>query len=167
MPLLFALGVHDALAEVAAQLLPGEDLCAFLDDVYALCAPHRVRIVYDLLRESLWRHAGIELHSGKTRVWNRAGVQPPNIADLGGEGAWSPQGIKIHGAPVGTDEVIQELTTDRLQEEKELLSAVTRLPDPQCAWQLLTRCCVPRGTCWLRVLPPLQAERYASRRDVV
>ena len=45
MPLLFALGIHDALAEVAGQLEDGEDLCAFLDDVYALCRPERVRTI--------------------------------------------------------------------------------------------------------------------------
>ena len=48
MPLLFALGVHDALHEVAQKLRPGEDICAFLDDVHVLCAPDRVRDVYEM-----------------------------------------------------------------------------------------------------------------------
>ena len=48
--------------------------------------------------------AGIELHNGKTRIWNRAGVEPPNIQDLGGEeGAWAPAGVKILGVPVGSE----------------------------------------------------------------
>ena len=34
MPLLFSMGIKGALEEVAASLLPGEQLCAFLDDVY-------------------------------------------------------------------------------------------------------------------------------------
>ena len=37
MPLLFSIGIQGALEEVAASLLPGEQLCAFLDDVYLLC----------------------------------------------------------------------------------------------------------------------------------
>ena len=37
MPLLFALGIHEALKAAASQLREGEDLCAFLDDVYAVC----------------------------------------------------------------------------------------------------------------------------------
>ena len=41
MPLLFCLAVHDALAEVKEQLQDGEVIFAFLDDVYALCAPER------------------------------------------------------------------------------------------------------------------------------
>ena len=83
MRLLFALGIHEALSQVSAQLQPGEDLCAFLDDVYALCSPERVRPIYNLLAEAFRRHAGIELHAGKTKVWNKAGIEPPNIADLG------------------------------------------------------------------------------------
>ena len=35
-PLLFSLAVHNALQEVQAELLPGDWLFAFLDDVYAL-----------------------------------------------------------------------------------------------------------------------------------
>ncbi len=91
MPLLFALGIHDALADVAAQLEPGEDLAAFLDDVYVLCKPGRVRAIYNMLGHALRRVAGIELHNGKTRVWNRRGIEPPDFSDLGGE--------EEHGTP--------------------------------------------------------------------
>ena len=76
MPLLFAIGIQGALEEVAAALLPGEQLCAFLDDLYVLCDPSRVKVVYDLLATTLHRVAGIRLHQGKTRVWNKAGIPP-------------------------------------------------------------------------------------------
>ena len=36
MPLLFCSSVHNALMAVQEQLLPGEHVFAFLDDVYAL-----------------------------------------------------------------------------------------------------------------------------------
>ena len=39
MPLLFSIGIQGALEEVSD---PGEQLCAFLDDIYALCQPRRV-----------------------------------------------------------------------------------------------------------------------------
>ena len=48
MPLLFCLAIHNALEEVQAQLLPGEHLFAFLDDVYAVSAPERTRDIYDV-----------------------------------------------------------------------------------------------------------------------
>ena len=70
MPL--SIGIQGALEEVAAELLPGEQLSAFLDDVYLLCDPSRLKVLYELLEETLSRVAGIQLHQGKTRVWNRA-----------------------------------------------------------------------------------------------
>ena len=45
MPLLFSIGIQRALEEVAAALLPGEQSCAFLDDVCLLCDPSRVKVV--------------------------------------------------------------------------------------------------------------------------
>ena len=66
MPFLFAIGIQGALEEVSGSLEDGELLCAFLDDVYLLCAPERVRFLFDLLAEALMRHAGIQLHQGKT-----------------------------------------------------------------------------------------------------
>ena len=53
MPALYALGQHRALQVAKAQLLPDELLVAFLDDVYALCAPERVSAVYAALEEVL------------------------------------------------------------------------------------------------------------------
>ena len=68
MPMLFSLGVHDALARVQAQLRDGEYLFAYLDDVYAVTEPERTRPVYDLLAEALSDVAGIRLNEGKTRT---------------------------------------------------------------------------------------------------
>ena len=50
MPLLFSIGIQGALEEVARSLEPGEQLCAFLDDVYLLCQPSRVNIVHGVVR---------------------------------------------------------------------------------------------------------------------
>ena len=69
VPMLFSIGIQGALEEVAAKLEPEEQLCAFLDDIYVLCQPGRVK-----LSRCLSRVADISLHHGKTRVWNRAGI---------------------------------------------------------------------------------------------
>ena len=99
MPLLFSLAIHNALAEVKEQLLDGEFLFAFLDDVYVMAKPDRIRTIYDLLSVKLSTVAGIQLHTGKTCTWNKAGVCPASMAELG-LSVWSHEGIKIPGTPV-------------------------------------------------------------------
>ena len=41
MPLLFSLGIQNALEEVRRSLEDGECLFAFLDDIYVLSSPER------------------------------------------------------------------------------------------------------------------------------
>ena len=76
MPLLFSLGQHAALRAVQRQLLPGELVLAYLDDIYVITTPDRVLAVYNLLQAELWRHARIRVHDGKTQVWNKSGMRP-------------------------------------------------------------------------------------------
>ena len=80
------------------MLLPGEQLRAFLDDVYALCSPDRVKPIYEALAKALHRVAGIRLHQGKTRVWNKAGTKPEDVDTLG-ENVWQPGGVMVLGTP--------------------------------------------------------------------
>ena len=101
-----------ALEEVSGSLVGGELLCAFLDDVYLLCEPERVRFLLDLLAEALTRHAGIQLHQGKTRVWNRNGE------------VWRSDGIKVLGAPLGSSEFVALQMEERLTEERRLREAI-------------------------------------------
>ena len=67
-----------------------------------------------------WRQvvtmAGIRLHEGKTRVWNKAGECPEEIAELGPE-VWSPEGVKILGTPVGSGEFVARVVAERLVED--------------------------------------------------
>ena len=44
--------------------------------------------------------AGIRLQERTTRVWNKAGVCPEEIAELSPQ-VWSPEDVKILGTPVG------------------------------------------------------------------
>ena len=45
MPSLFALGQHAALVAVQSQLIVGEKLMAFLDDIYVVTRPERIGAV--------------------------------------------------------------------------------------------------------------------------
>ena len=164
MPLLFSLAIHDALEEVQAELEDGELLFAFLDDVYVVCLPHRVRTIFDLLGARLSRVAGIRLHDGKTRVWNKAGECPERVAELGSD-VWSPQGVKILGTPVGSGDFVERMATERLAEEQKLWEALAWIPDLQCAWQVLLQCAGPRCHHFLRTVPPSQTGTYAVGED--
>ena len=102
----------------------------------AVCQPDRVRDGYEALRRHLGEVAGIRLHEGKTRVWNRAGICPPRLDDLGPD-VWSPLGVKVLGTPVGTKEFTSRLLAERAGEEQQLLDALPDVKEVQCAWQLV------------------------------
>ena len=82
MPLLFSLGQHAALEAVQRRLQGSEKVFAYLDDVVVVCSPGRVVEVEGILRQELRRHAHIDVHQGKTQVWNRLGVTPRGIEEL-------------------------------------------------------------------------------------
>ena len=107
----------------------------------------------------LFTRVGIQLHTGKTRTWNRAGVLPPRMEELGPDG-WSGSGIKI---PVGDDEFVRRLSEERISKEQPC--AIAWVPDLQCAWQILLQCAGPRCHHNLRTLPPSQSEWYARHHD--
>ena len=67
---LYACGQHRALLHVSENLLDTECLFAFQDDVYVCCGTERPEEV----RTSLERE--MQLHQGKTQLWNRGGVAP-------------------------------------------------------------------------------------------
>ena len=164
MPLLFSIGIQSALEEVSCSLLAGERLCAFLDDLYLLCAPGRARHLYDLLAESLHGNAGIQLHQGKTRVWNRSGTVPENVDSMGEE-VWRTDGIKVLGTPLGNAQFVAEHTRKRLVEEQRLWDAIPSVPDLQCAWQILVQSANPRANHTIRTLPHRLSQEYARGHD--
>ena len=65
MPLLLSLAIHNALQEVQEHLLPEELLFAFLDDVYVVAGPDRIRAIYKVLEAKLSAKAVICLRTGK------------------------------------------------------------------------------------------------------
>ena len=95
-----------------------------------------------MLANRLEAIAGIQLHEGKIRVWNRAGVCPDGVIDFGPE-VWSPSGAKILGTLVGSPKFVSNLIEERLDEERKLWQAISWVPDLQCAWQILIQYAAP------------------------
>ena len=65
MPLLFSLGQHPALVEVQRQLVQGEHLFAYLDDIYVVTELERVRTVLTLVENAFLAWAGMSIHQGE------------------------------------------------------------------------------------------------------
>ena len=86
-------------------------------------------------------------------LWNRTGLQPPNMDDLG-EGVWSLKGIRFLVFPSGQKRSCK-FTKRRLESEQRLWNAIPSITDLQCAWQLLLQCAGPRCNhlCELFLLP--------------
>ena len=164
MPLLFSIGIQGVLEEVVTHLEEGEQLCAFLDDVYLLCGPARVEPLCKVLEETVLRIAGIRLHQGKTRVWNPAGVVPDNIAEVGQE-AWQPDNITVLGTPIGSAQYIASKMEERIVRERMLWEAIPTVPDLQCAGQILLQSANLRANHSMLTLPPILSAEYCHAHD--
>ena len=75
MPMLYALGQHPALCAIQSKLHGGEHLLAFLDDVHAVSSPECTCDIHGVCDDDLWAHSRVQIHAGKTHIWNRAGVE--------------------------------------------------------------------------------------------
>ena len=159
VPALFALGLHQVLVAVQAGLLPSERLFAFLDDSNVVCRPDRVADVHASLQAEFWHHARMQVHQGKTQLWNRDGVTPRGIAArIEDEDAivWRGDPAKILGTPLGHAVFVQDSTSHDV-----LLERIRQSPTSK--W---------RG-CWfsvranynLHVVHPDLAHPFAEQHD--
>ena len=149
MPLLFSLGVHNALAAGKNRMAPSEHLLAFLDDTFILSVPQRARPLFDVMGTTLERPA----------FGTGAGSDPRTST------IWVKKfGVKVLGFPIGSEAFIQAFTDKRLKEERRLWNAIPSVPDLQCAWQLLLQCAGPRCHHVLRTVPPSQSASQARSR---
>ena len=82
MPLLFSLGLHTSLKSISDRLMITEKNFAFLDDIYLVCRPDRVVAVCEIVRQELQRHTNIDIHCGKTKIWNRSGEKLSGVDQL-------------------------------------------------------------------------------------
>ena len=94
------------MRESQAALRPNELLIAYLDDIYIVTRPERAREAYELVTRIVREHCGIEPNLGKTVCWNRSGVEPIGMSQLGDD-VWrggrsdDDSGIRVLGAPIG------------------------------------------------------------------
>ena len=180
MPLLFSLGQHPALVEVQRQLLQGEHLFAFLDDIYIVTEPERVRTVLTLVENALLAWAGISIHQGKTKIWNQAGIQPPGCEMLerlarvvdqhahvwrGPELPTHLQGLKILGTPLGHPDYVRAHMDRAVRDHQTLLDRIPLLQDVQAAWLLLLHCASARANYLVRVVEPASAREFCDIHD--
>ena len=147
--------------------------CLFLlDDLYFVCKPNRVSIIYGIVEKALWEHARIRVHTGKTQVWNKRGVAPNGMDKLGA-GAWrggtnlsfEEQGMKILGTPVGHPQYVRKELLKLAEEQSVLLGRIPTLEDTQSAWLLLLFCASMRANYILRVVPPDLSKEYSELHD--
>ena len=172
-----AAALHPALTAIQQAMAPGDGCLAFLDDVYLLTTPERAVPTFRLARDAILRHAGINLHQGKTRVWNKAGSAPANIHTLQpveqnariwvGDQTLPPaeQGLQVLGAPIGSLAYIEAALARTTAKHAVLFERITAVPDLQCAYLLLTYCANTRATYLLRALPPILTQAFATAHD--
>ena len=182
MPLLFALGQHEALQAVSRQLRPNERLFAFLDDIYLTTKPDRVGAGYAILEQELRVHACIRVHTGKTKIWNQAGVRPevcdvleriarvqdPTATVWKGSGPGIPfeeQGIKVLGSPMGHPAFVARQLERTSVKHQVLFDRIPLVEDVQSAWLLLLHCACARANYLLRVVRPSAAAGFAETHD--
>ena len=125
------------------MLQEGESLFAFLDGIYLVCQPHRAMLLFDAVASALWHHARVQANLGKTRVWNSSGTEPHRCRELGSDGnpCWvgdqslpaSAQGLQVLGAPVGSEEYVQEALRKSRERHDKLLERLPLLPSLQSA----------------------------------
>ena len=177
--MLYSLGQHAALQSVQDAFLPGEQLFAFLDDIYVVCLPERVAPIHKLLEQALEEYARIQVHLGKTQVWNRGGHVPPGcdamqvaaqIVDPDarvwrGDGPSHEQGIRVLGIPVCHVDYVQAQLQSTMEKHRTLFIRLQSVQDLQSAWLLLLFCANTRATCSLRGVPPAEVVEFAATND--
>ena len=62
MPAFFSLGQHKALQHAASQLQPGEQVCAYLDDLYVVCKKQKAAAAFAQVASSVSELAVVQSH---------------------------------------------------------------------------------------------------------
>ena len=135
----------------------GELVVGYLDDVYIVTPPHRALAAYNLVTQTIADTCGVLPNLGKTVVWNKAGVEPAGVAELG-DSVWrggGPQaGIRVLGTPFGSAAYVDGFGQALVDRASNLFEKASRLPQLQHTWLLFYFCVVPKLNHLLRQLPP-------------
>ena len=183
MPLLFSLGLHTSLKSISDRLLTTEKIFAFLDDIYLVCRPNRVAAVCEIVRQELQRHTNIDIHCGKTKIWNRSGEKPSGVDQLTVAArvqdpraiVWrgdqeipvSEQGMKVLGVPLGRDEYAAKFLEKKTEHHDTLFAKDSVGPRRPSQLVVAVPFCAPRGpTFILRNVNPEVARSFAISHDL-
>ena len=179
MPALFCLALKPALDEIQSQLQPGERVYAYLDDIYVVTSPARVRSCYNLFSEVLDRICHIQVNRGKLVAWNRSGLPAPaEVRELDTAASetcpahtvWTADlqpslcGVTVLDAPIGSSAFVESFSLQLLDDEVAFLTKLQDFPT-QHAWLLLSFCGAPRASYRLRTIPPRQCLAYTQGHD--
>ena len=181
MPLLYCLGQHGALEAANTSFTRGERLLAFLDDTF-IVTPTAVEVgpAYGHVQNALRNHCGIQVHVGKTKIWNRAGNRPA-VCDVleriartvnprakvwrGSQLPTVERGIKVLGTPLGHEDYVARHLEAVTDEQRILLERIPRVQDVQSAWLLLLHCASAWANYQLRSVPPNATSEFAAVHD--
>ena len=126
---------------------------AYLGDTYIVCDHWDVVESVICARDNLRDVCHIDINVGKLVVWSKVVCDPPNgFVDLFGTSAWKAnapnvsRGIKILGAPFGTEQYNEQFFSTVLEKEAKLLNFLPQLPSIQSAWLLLYFWAVPKNS---------------------
>ena len=140
MPMLYALGQHQALRSVQSHLGAGESLFAFHDDINTVSQPERVGNIHNLLRDLLWTN----LEPWRIRTtWPYLKLH-----------TWRTQPGVI-GTPLGSDAFVRVQLQLTVDSHRLLFDRIPAVEDLQSTWILLLFCAVSRPTISVSVCPYL------------
>ena len=136
--------------------------------------------IFNILRGELWKHARIQIHLGKTQIWNQGGEKPPGCDALTTDAqrhdpnavVWKgnrtlpqdQQGLIVLGTPLGSAEFVQRELAELSVKHQSLLDRIPQVQDLQSAWLLLLFCAIPRPNYFLRVSRGYSGVRCATRQ---
>ncbi len=161
MPASFALATQPAVKETQDALLPGEVVLSYLGDVY----------LSEILLWNLQISRGISMNHVKLHSWR--GQAPRDLAELDtpehtvwrGDAPPGANGITVVGKPIGHDEYVRKVVSDKIVEPDIVVQEIVSLPSSQVSWLLVLFCSVPRLNHLLRTVPPGQATVFTSSHD--
>ena len=178
MPGLFAVGIHRALRAAHSTLRPGEGPFAFLDDTYITCPVTRVVPTFRALHSALAEYANIDLHLGKTRVWNAAGVEglaaevpPPPGRPPVWVGAHSlpaeQQSMVVLGTPLGADAFVDAFLRQKSEAQASLFSIIPTVRRLGCCCSCARLRVATTYSAPCRPLPRRHSPAATMRRSLV
>ena len=145
------------------------------------CGTQHACLICMQLFNKNWRHAGKQIHQGKTKVWNQGGVVPTGVErfevgarriDLDAivlrENSDIPteqQGLKILGRLVGHHDFVQDQLSKLAEKHSGLLDRIILVEAFQSAWLLLVFCAAARANFFLRSVTPVETSTFATRHD--